>query len=296
MDKKKDKYFKKEEAPLTDMLPMIPVRDLVTCPYLVSPILVGRPASIRSLEAAQEKDKLIFICTQRREQTEDPKQKDLYPVGTVARILQILRQDETVSILVEGLECGRLLKLVNRPFNQALIERREPESDMPETEMLGMRRAAFQLFSDYVSKNPRLSDELVRSLSGETDSRKFFYLVIGNLLVRNDEKMKLLECDSLRNGFRLLCEILSREIELLNVEHKILGEVRHRIDEQQKSYFLNEQIRAIEKELGKKAYSEADDYTSLFAKTNLPGNVRDAAERNCRSLTTWRPSARNPPW
>lgn len=284
MDKKKENISKKEETNLPDLLPMIPVRDLVTCPHLVSPILVGRPGSIRSLEMAQEKDKLIFICTQRREQTEDPRQRDLYPIGTVARILQILRQDETVSILVEGIECGRLVKLINRPFNQALIEKHELENDLTETEMTGMRRAALQLFSDYVSKNPRLSDELTRTLSGENDSIRFFYLAIGNLLVRNEDKMKLLECSSLKAGYRLLCELLSREIELLNVEHKILGEVRHRIDEQQKSYFLNEQIRAIEKELGKKAYSEADDYTSLFAKTKLPANVREAAEKELQKL------------
>ena len=286
-------YKKKTKTPNTpnkedngpfQTLPMIPVRDLVSCPRLVSPILVGRPSSIRSLEMAQEKDKLIFIATQRQEQTEDPRQKDLFPVGTVARIVQILRQDEAVSILVEGVECGRIVRLIREPFHQAVVEPLSPAEDMTATEVTGMRRAAFQLFSDYVSRNPRLSDELLRTVSGESDDKNFFYLIVGNLFIRNEEKIGLLECGSLREGFKAACGIMSREIELLKVEHKILGEVRHHIDEQQKSYFLNEQIKAIEKELGRKPYSEADDYTGLLEKTKLPKHVRAAVDKELAKL------------
>ena len=250
MELNKNKNKEKLEFPLT--IPMIPVRDMVACPYLVSPILVGRPSSIRALEEAQDTGKLIFIATQRKEQTDDPKQKDLYQIGTVARILQLLRQDETVSVLVEGLVCADIMKTSSKFFTMATVGEHTLTRNMTGLECGAMRRAVFKLYSEYVSKHPRLSEELMRSLGSEPDDVKFFYLVVGNLFIRNDEKMKLLECGELKEGFRKLLEILSRETELLAMEHKILDDVKHRIDDQQKSYFLNEQIKAIEKELGKR--------------------------------------------
>ncbi len=282
MELNKNKSKEKLEFPLT--IPMIPVRDMVACPYLVSPILVGRPSSIRALEEAQDSGKIIFIATQRKEQTDDPKQKDLYQIGTVARILQLLRQDETVSVLVEGLACAEILKTSSKFFTMATVGEHQLAKNMTGLECGAMRRAVFKLYSEYVSKNPRLSEELMRSLGSEPDDVKFFYLVVGNLFIKNDEKMKLLECGELKEGFRKLLEILSRETELLTMEHKILDDVKHRIDDQQKSYFLNEQIKAIEKELGKRSYSEADEYVARLQKMKFPKEVAKAVDKELTKL------------
>ena len=288
-NKEKNKETKKEVLTFPLSLPMIPVRDLVCCPHIVSPILVGRPASIRALEVAQSSDKLIFIATQKREQTDEPKQKDLHPVGTVARILQLLRQEETVSVLVEGLVCADIASMTFKPFPAARLEAHPVAKDLSELEIKANRRAVFSLFSEYVSKNPRLSEELLRSLNSEADDLKFFYLVIGNLFIKNSEKIRIMQSVSLKEGFKLLCDVLNRECELLTVEHKILDDVKKHIDDQQKSYFLNEQIKAIEKELGKRSYSEADDYTAKLPKMRFPKAVAQAVDKELIKLDRMAP-------
>ena len=282
---KKEKISENKNLPtFPAVFPLVPVRDLVVCPGTISPILVGRPGSVAALEEAQAKDKLIVIATQKKEQTEDPKARDLYKIATLARILQVARQDNNISMLIEGLFCVNLEKVVMRPINQAVVSRHNLEKDVTDKELEASCRVALQLFTEYGSKNPRVSEEVLRMAAHEEDSEKLYYLILGSLRVRNPEKMDLLGQTSLAQGYRRLSEIMARESELQNVERRIMGEVRQRFDDQQRSYFLSEHIKALEQELGKRPYSEADEYISKLEKIELPKQVNAVVQHEIEKL------------
>ncbi len=266
--------------------PLIPLRDLVVCPYMVIPIVVGRPSSITALEAALQADKLLYLVAQKTFETEEPEPEELFHIGCVSRILQAVRlPDGSAKVLIEGVERARTCAVEKKDkclYAEVSVLTYAGIKDQDTFE--GMKRAALTLFEDYVNKNPKLPDEIQNVFSDVSDPIKVLHLLIGHLTIKPADRVQLLEYSDPHLAYLELCRVLSREIELLNIEHQIYGQVRKQIDDQQKSYFLNEQIKAIERELGKKDYNEIKEYDERITKSGMPAAAEQIARKELQKL------------
>ncbi len=277
----------REDISIPECLPLLPLRDVVVFPYMVTPLLVGRSRSIAALEAAMDRDKHIFVTAQHQAEDEDPAPEDLYPVGTVIKILQIIRTpDETLKILVEGVARVRAEEfLVGEDFSEVRIAMMPEEHDEgPEVEALS--RSIKDRFKEYVRLNKRLPDEVLLSvlnmeeIGRMTDSISAY--IVGKVL----QKQELLEDTSLVSRMRKINQILADELEILEIEQRIDTEVQSQVQKNQREFYLNEQLQAIRKELGYGADddSEVDSYQARLEESDLPAEAREIAERELGRL------------
>ncbi|MCX7847649.1 MAG: endopeptidase La [bacterium] len=266
--------------------PLVPLRDTVVCPFMVMPVVVGRQPSLRAIELALQRDKQIFLAIQRNFEDEEPGPNDLFESGCLCRIMQTLRQqDGTIKILVEGIAWCRVELCEQREGTLfAVITPVRMTASWKPQEAEAVMRATARLFEEYVGKNPKLHDETVHLTSGVREPLKLFYLVTGQLTCAPEEKVALLDQRSLPNAYRELCRVLSREIDLLNLEHRIYNEVRQQIDEQQKTYFLHEQIKVIERELGRRGRDEISVYEEKLQQAGMPPAVLEIARSELQRL------------
>jgi len=242
-----------KEDPEERLYPLLPLRDMVIFPYMVTPLFVGRPRSINALEGAMEKDKAVFLATQRDPRVDDPQTEDLYDVGTVGQIVQMLKlPDGTVKVLVEGKVRGRIQTLV--PQDECLFVDIEelPDEPVPSPEVEALTRSVIDAFESYVSLSKKVPPEMVASVSGLTDPGRLADTVIAHLNVRIGDKQDILEIVDSRERIENLLGLLEREVEILQIEKKIRTRVKNQMERSQKEYYLNEQMRAIQKELGEK--------------------------------------------
>lgn len=240
-------------------LPLLPLRDIVVFPRMVITLFMGRAKSIKAAETAMNRDKRILLVAQKNGQVDDPSGKDLFSVGCVGTILQMLRlPDQTVKILVEGkervlvdrvLELDGYLSAASRPLPM------EP-SDPTETEAL--RRAVVEAFSGYAKLNPKIPEDLVRSVTQAADPVRLADVVAQQLPIGVEKKQFLLECPSLSGSLTALLEFLGGETEIQQIEKRIHGRVKQQMEKNQRDYYLNEQIKAIQKELGQQDDEESD--------------------------------------
>lgn len=240
-------------------LPLLPLRDIVVFPRMVITLFMGRAKSIKAAETAMNRDKRILLVAQKNGQVDDPSGKDLFSVGCVGTILQMLRlPDQTVKILVEGkervlvdrvLELDGYLSAASRPLPM------EP-SDPTETEAL--RRAVVEAFSGYAKLNPKIPEDLVRSVTQAADPVRLADVVAQQLPIGVEKKQFLLECPSLTGSLTALLEFLGGETEIQQIEKRIHGRVKQQMEKNQRDYYLNEQIKAIQKELGQQDDEESD--------------------------------------
>lgn len=290
MAHKIDKETPSEEQTtlITDFteLPLIPLRDLVICPYMVVPIVVGRSSSIHALEKSLEHDKLIYLISQKAFETEEPEPSDLFDIGCICRILQTIRlPDGSAKVLVEGIERAHTTTVFKREkMFTAAVERMSYDAVTNPDEFEGLIRAALTLFEEYSDKNPKLPEEIHQTFSGIDEPIKLLHLLIGHMTIKPQDKIDLLGSRDPHLAYLEVCRMLSREIELLNIEQQIYGEVRKQIDDQQKSYFLTEQIKAIERELGKKDYNEIREYEERFKKARMPKAAETIARKELQKL------------
>jgi len=232
-------------------IPVLPLRDVVVYPHMVIPLFVGREKSIKALEAAMESDKQILLVAQKSAAQDDPQPEDVYRIGTVSSILQLLKlPDGTVKVLVEGSRRARIVHFINEDdFFSAQVVNIE-DSPLEDREAEVLIRSLTTQFDQYVKLNKKVPPEILSSLSSIDDPSRLVDTIAAHMSLKIDEKQKILEIDGLRERFEHLMGMMESEIDLLQVEKRIRGRVKRQMEKSQREYYLNEQMKAIQKELG----------------------------------------------
>jgi ATP-dependent Lon protease len=285
-------YLREGEAvQAADRLPVLPLREVVVFPYVVIPLLVGRPASLAAIEAAVESDKLILLVAQKEGETQEPGAADLHRTGVIGRVLQVVRlPNGSTRVLVEGFARAKVTRYTaTGPFiraNTTPVKWVVPEGD-PETRPLANR--VLSLFEEYVALHRRIPAEVVGLIQSTESEERQAWGVAAHVAIKFDLKQRLLESRSLKSLLESLSETLASESELLKLERKIDDDVRGALFQNQREFYLQEQLRAIHKELGEE---DGDDYADLEAQVNrksLPEIVKTRALRELRKLRRMSP-------
>ena len=232
-------------------LPLLPLRDVVVFPHMVIPLFVGRPKSIKALETSMVTGKSILLVAQKSAAQDEPTPEDLYETGSVATVLQMLKlPDGTVKVLVEGNQRARLVEVKDE--NTYLSGRAEliPFDGKDDTEVEAMRRALLAQFDQYVKLNKKIPPEILTSLSGIDEGGRLADTIVAHLPLKLEQKQEILEMLSVGKRLEHLMGLLEAEIDILQVEKRIRGRVKRQMEKSQREYYLNEQVKAIQKELG----------------------------------------------
>jgi len=277
-----------ERFEFSDRLPLLPLRDVVMFPYLTIPLLVGRLPSINAIEKAVARDRILFVTAQRRGEVSDPSHDELYKVGTVVRVLQLFRlPDGTLRVLVEGLCRVRVERFTwsSDYYVVKVAPLAEASAGGPEIEAL--MRNVMSLFNDYVRLNRRIPDEVLVSASNITDPVSLAHTVSAHLLVKVPQKQELLEVEDTVDRLKLLSQMLTSELEIVKLERKIEGQVRSQVHRNQKEFYLNEQLKAIRKELGQhnEFASEIEELQAAIRKARMPREVTTRAVKELDRLS-----------
>ena len=241
--------------------PLLPLRDIVIFPNMVAPLFVGREKSIKALEYAMGQDKTIFLATQRKAKTDTPAEKDIFRTGAVAAILQLLRlPDGTVKALVEGKKRGEIVKFVSNPDFFMVQVDEIPEETEKDVQIEALMRSTTQAFEKYAKLNKKISQEMVLSVSSIEEPGRLADTIASHMPFKIGYKQNLLESISHFKRLELLYAYISGEIEIIQTEQRIKGRVKKQMEKTQREYYLNEQMRAIQKEMGEK-----DDFRSELA-------------------------------
>ena len=284
-----------EQAPVavrTGGLPVLPLRDIVVFPHMVVPLFVGRPKSVRALEDVMSDDKQILLLTQKDAADDDPSTEDMYDIGAVATVLQLLKlPDGTVKVLVEGIRRARVTEFVpNAGFFEARVETVEDELD-GEAEIDALRRSVTSHFEDYVKLNKKVPPEVVASVGQITDASRLADTVASHLNVRITDKQELLELAAVRERLERIYGFMEGEISVLQVEKEIRKRVKTQMEKTQREYYLNEQLKAIQKELGE-GEDGKDDVAELeerIEKTKLSKEAKEKATAELKKLKQMSP-------
>ena len=248
-------FFKNDDAKKRGVstLPLLPLRDIIVFPYMVVPLFVGREKSIAALDAAMGKDKEIVLSAQKKAKTNDPAADDIYDVGTIGTIIQLLRlPDGTVKVLVEGKRRARIKSFLPRE-DHFLVECEDiEETDERSVEIEALMRSVHATFENYVKLNKRIAPELLVSVQTIDDPSRLADTIVAALTLKLVDKQAILEMDSPSLRLEKLYELMQAEIEILQVEKKIRTRVKKQMEKTQKEYYLNEQMQAIQKELGER--------------------------------------------
>jgi len=258
------------EPELNFTLPVLPLRDVVVYPHMVIPLFVGRKKSIHCLEAAMEQNKKVFLIAQRESSLEDPKIEDLYSIGTVANILQLLKlPDGTVKVLVEGVQRAQLIKdIPNDEYFFARIKLLK-SIDVDPDEEDALLRSVLTLFESYIKLNKKIPPEVLSAVNGIDDPERLADTIVAHMPLNIEDKQTALELTSITERFEFLMGMMESEQDILNVEKRIRKRVKKQMERSQRDYYLNEQMKAIQKEL-----SDSDDGESEH--DILEGKIKDA--------------------
>ena len=277
-----------ETVPTSDRIPVLPLRDVVIFPYVVIPLLVGRPASLAAIEAALAEDKILLLVAQRDGEKQEPAAADLHRTGVVGRVVQVSRLPTgTTRVLVEGIARARITRyipsgnMLRAAVTPAPFEGPAPQ-DAAETEAISRR--VMNSFEEYVSLQRRIPPEIVSIIQSTSSAERQAFGVAAHVAVRFELRQSLLEAETLRALLEMLAELLSGEIELLRLERKIDDDVRGAMFQNQREFYLQEQLRVIHRELGE---DESDDFADLEAqikKKALPSPVEQRTLRELRKL------------
>jgi ATP-dependent Lon protease len=274
----------------TKKLPMMPIRDVVIFPYMMTPFVVGRESSVRALEEALAADKKIFLATQHDAGVDEPKPNEIYQVGTVVNIVQSLKlPDGNIKVLVEGIERGKILQVTETEgFMQATIRlARYTTETTPQLEA-GMQRVT-SLFEQYVKLCQSLNYETMIAAVRMEDPAKLTDTIAANLQLSIEEKQELLEIFDPAERLTRIGDVLDIEIEKLNVDRTIQSRVKRQMERAQKEYYLNEKIKAIQKELGRGEKSEFDELKKKIEASGMPKEVREKAIQELKKLEAMPP-------
>ncbi|MBY6063484.1 endopeptidase La [Pseudidiomarina sediminum] len=263
-------------------IPVLPLRDVVVYPHMVIPLFVGREKSIRCLEAAMANDKQIFLSAQKDASIDEPEEKDIHTIGTVANILQLLKlPDGTVKVLVEGSQRAAIdVFEANEDFFRAKVHYLESEA-MADKEEEVMIRSAVNQFEGYVKLNKKIPPEVLTSLSGIEEADRLADTMAAHMPLKLDDKQKVLEVTDVRERLEYLMALMEGEIDLLQVEKRIRTRVKKQMEKSQREYYLNEQMKAIQKELGE--MEDGPDEFEALEKKIQDAKMPEEAEQKTRA-------------
>ena len=273
-------------------IPVLALRDVVVYPHMVIPLFVGREKSIRCLEAAMDNDKQIFLVAQKDAGVDEPEADDIYSVGTIATILQLLKlPDGTVKVLVEGSVRGEIENYKqSEPFFEASVTKLEDEG-IDENEQEVLIRSAVSQFEGYVKLNKKIPPEVLTSLNGIEDAARLADTMAAHMPLKLSEKQKVLEMQGINERLEYLMALMEGEIDLLQVEKKIRTRVKKQMEKSQREYYLNEQMKAIQKELGEldDAPDEFEALSKKIADAKMPKEAEDKAKAELQKLKMMSP-------
>jgi ATP-dependent Lon protease len=272
-------------------LPLLPLRDVVVFPHMVIPLFVGRPKSIKALESAMEAGRQIMLVAQKAAGKDEPKPDDMFEVGCVSTILQMLKlPDGTVKVLVEGIQRANTHSITdNGEFFTSVVTPQPPELDTkPEIEAL--RRAVTQQFDQYVKLNKKIPPEILTSISSIDDAGRLADTIAAHLPLKLDAKQVVLDMDNVKARLENLYEQLEREVDILNVDKKIRGRVKRQMEKNQRDFYLNEQVKAIQKELGEgEEGADIEEIEKKIKAAKMPAEARKKAEGELKKLKLMSP-------
>ena len=275
-------------------IPVLTLRDVVVYPHMVIPLFVGREKSIRSLDEAMENDKQVLLVAQKSAEVDEPSLDDIFEIGTLATILQLLKlPDGTLKVLVEGVERVKIKSMdIEGEFFTADIDVLPAEEDEDTRKVELLSRALINLFDKYVNLNKKVPPEILSSLSGIDEPDRLSDAIAAHLGLKVADKQKILEITSIKERLEHLVTLVEGEIDLLQVEKRIRGRVKQQMDRSQREYYLNEQMKAIQKELGEledAPASELDELTEKLEKAKLPKEAKKKAEEELKKLKMMSP-------
>src|SRR5690242_1814114 len=274
------------------LYPVLPLRDIVVFPHMIVPLFVGREKSVKALEDVMKEDKQILLVTQKNAAQDDPTSADIYSVGTVGTVLQLLKlPDSTVKVLVEGGQRARLLRFAeNEQFFQAYGEA-IVEKPGEQQELEALARTAVSQFEQYIKLNKKIPPEVLVSINQIEDPSKLADTLASHLALKIPEKQELLETETVSERLEKVFGYMESEIGVLQVEKRIRSRVKRQMEKTQREYYLNEQLKAIQKELGEgeDGRDELAELEERINKTKLSKEARDKAQAEVKKLRTMSP-------
>ena len=267
-------------------IPLLPLRDVVVFPHTVIPLFIGRKSSVHAITHAMEADKHIFLVTQKDEAIEDPKNEDLHKVGTLATILQLLKlPDGTIKVLVEGVKRSRIEEFVDLGEHTEVILSDCVLSFEDDTEIKAMMRLALENFEKYIKLSKKIPEEVYKVLKEITDIERFSDVIIANINLKIEEKQELLESTLAKDRLEAILTILEGELDVLGAEQKIQSRVRKQMESNQRDYYLNEQMKSIQKELGTlDDENEIEELQASINKAKMPKEAKNKAQGELNKL------------
>ncbi|MEC9078220.1 MAG: endopeptidase La [Pseudomonadota bacterium] len=275
-----------------NLLPVLPLRDIVVFPHMIVPLFVGREKSVRALENVMNEDKQILLVTQKKAGDDDPQPEDIFSVGTVGTVLQLLKlPDGTVKVLVEGLKRASVVSYSENEkyFEANIVELDEAEED--QKEHVALARSVVGQFEQYIKFNKKIPPEVLVSLNQIEDPSKLADTVASHLALKIQEKQELLELGTVTQRLEKTLSFMESEIGVLQVEKKIRNRVKRQMEKTQREYYLNEQMKAIQKELGEgeDGRDEASELEEKIAKTKLSKEAREKATTELKKMKAMSP-------
>jgi ATP-dependent Lon protease len=276
-------------------LPLLPLRDVVVFPHMVIPLFVGRPKSIKALEAAMEAERRIMLVAQKAAAKDEPSTDDMFEMGCVATILQMLKlPDGTVKVLVEGVQRAKVLSIKEGEShfvaNVAPIDPALEKLATQNNELEALRRAVMQQFDQYVKLNKKIPSEILTSISSIDDPGRLADTIAAHLPLKLESKQVVLDLDPVNKRLENLFEQLEREVDILNVDKKIRGRVKRQMEKNQRDFYLNEQVKAIQKELGEgEEGADIEEIEKKIKLAKMPAEARKKADAEFKKLKLMSP-------
>src|ERR671914_195090 len=272
-------------------LPLLPLRDVVVFPHMVIPLFVGRPKSIKALEAAMESGKSIVLVAQKSAAKDDPSPEDLYEIGSIANILQMLKlPDGTVKVLVEGSQRARISEVIDLTTHFAVGITPLPADNATDHETEAMRRTMIAQFDQYVKLNKKIPPEILTSLAGIDEAGRLGDTIAAHLPLKLEQKQEVLEMFDVKHRLEHLLKLVEGELDILQVEKRIRGRVKRQMEKSQREYYLNEQVKAIQKELGElEEGADLDEIEKRIKQARMPKDARKKAEAELKKLRLMSP-------
>ncbi len=274
-------------------LPLLPLRDVVVFPHMVIPLFVGRPKSIKALEAAMEAERRIMLVAQKAAAKDEPSVSDMFEVGCVSTILQMLKlPDGTVKVLVEGQQRARVSKITDGAahFTATVIPVDSSDVAGKSAEIEALRRAVLQQFDQYVKLNKKIPPEILTSIASIDDPGRLADTIAAHLPLKLDNKQVVLDLADVKERLENLFEQIEREVEILNVDKRIRGRVKRQMEKNQRDFYLNEQVKAIQKELGEgEEGADIEEIEKKIKLAKMPKDARKKADAELKKLKLMSP-------
>jgi len=271
--------------------PLLPLRDVVVFPHMVIPLFVGRPKSIKAMEIAMEAGKSIMLAAQKSAAKDEPSADDMYQIGCIANILQMLKlPDGTVKVLVEGSQRAVIKEIEDQRSHYVALARPVPADASDSNEVEAMRRALVTQFDQYVKLNKKIPPEILTSLGGIEEGGRLADTVAAHLPLKLEQKQQVLEMFDVKARLEHLLGQIETEIDILQVEKRIRGRVKRQMEKSQREYYLNEQVKAIQKELGEgEDGADLDEFEKKIKAARMPKDARLKAEAELKKLRLMSP-------